>query len=273
MQLRTIAQQRPLVVFFGLTYALTWLLWLPLVLSRTGLGWLPVTLPMPYVLPGTFGPTLAAFLTQWLARGRLRFFSWAFAWKSILGALLLGFGLLVFAFLVVPSALLTTSSWDHWQWQALRLYPATIGHSILFAAGPLGEEPGWRGFALPRLRQRYGWATASGVLGLFWVGWHLPLFLLPAWSSSSLLGYAGIVLGLSTIMALAGARSENNILVAIVLHGTFNASPPVVSAFLATSKLRATPPFELALTASFVAVGLSVWCWLRHLDHERLAAP
>ena len=51
----------------------------------------------------------------------------------------------------------------------------------LLLCGPLGEEPGWRGFALPRLQARHGPLAASFWLGLLWAGWHLPLwFIYPA---------------------------------------------------------------------------------------------
>jgi uncharacterized protein len=44
--------------------------------------------------------------------------------------------------------------------------------------GPLGEEPGWRGFALPRLQSRYSPPAATTILALLVAGWHLPLFFL-----------------------------------------------------------------------------------------------
>lgn len=75
MSIRAAAKHAPLVIFFLLAYGIAWFLWLPLILSQTGLSLLPFAIPMPYVVAGTFGPTLAAFLTQWLATGRGQFFS------------------------------------------------------------------------------------------------------------------------------------------------------------------------------------------------------
>jgi len=42
--------------------------------------------------------------------------------------------------------------------------------------GPFLEELGWTGFALPKLRQRYGVLTTGLVMGLLWSAWHFPLF-------------------------------------------------------------------------------------------------
>jgi uncharacterized protein len=45
---------------------------------------------------------------------------------------------------------------------------------LLFSS-PLGEEIGWRGFALPRLQARLGPLVASLIIGVIWAIWHLPL--------------------------------------------------------------------------------------------------
>jgi membrane protease YdiL (CAAX protease family) len=44
-----------------------------------------------------------------------------------------------------------------------------------FFANACGEEPGWRGFALPRLEARFSPLIANLILALFWALWHLPL--------------------------------------------------------------------------------------------------
>jgi len=56
---------------------------------------------------------------------------------------------------------------------------------VIVLGGPLFEEIGWRGFALPRLEGLHGPALASLILGFLWALWHLPEFLVPRWSAES----------------------------------------------------------------------------------------
>ena len=44
----------------------------------------------------------------------------------------------------------------------------------------LGEETGWRGYAIPSLEQA-GWSSygARTIFAIGWTGWHLPLFFYP----------------------------------------------------------------------------------------------
>jgi membrane protease YdiL (CAAX protease family) len=84
---------------------------------------------------------------------------------------------------------------------------------------PIGEEIGWRGFALPRLQQRYGPLKASLLLGLGWGLWHLPMFLMAGVPFGWLL--LGMVLFLvpgSVIYSWVFNRTRGLLPVAIIMH-------------------------------------------------------
>jgi membrane protease YdiL (CAAX protease family) len=46
--------------------------------------------------------------------------------------------------------------------------------ALVLSSGPLLEEMGWRGFALPMLLTRFTPLLASVILGVLWAAWHLP---------------------------------------------------------------------------------------------------
>jgi len=50
---------------------------------------------------------------------------------------------------------------------------------IFFLQGPLGEEFGWRGYALEKLQANLNSYWSSLILGFIWSLWHLPLFFMP----------------------------------------------------------------------------------------------
>ena len=93
---------------------------------------------------------------------------------------------------------------------------------FLVLSDGLGEEPGWRGFALPRLLERTGPMPASLVLGVVWALYHLPLF----WTNQ---GYAQpFVIMLVELPAMAVLyiwlfqHTAGSALLAILLHASAN---------------------------------------------------
>ncbi|HEU5378671.1 MAG TPA: hypothetical protein VFV38_24890, partial [Ktedonobacteraceae bacterium] len=152
----------PLVAFFVLTYLGSWLALLPLLLSHTDANLLPYTLPtQPFeTLSALTGPMLASTLVTAVTGGKtslrslcLRLFQWRVStlWYALA---LFGFPSL---FLVAASASLGSepclSLLRHWS-SLFSTYLLPLG--TLYLVGAVGEEIGWRGFALPRLQQRYG---------------------------------------------------------------------------------------------------------------------
>jgi CAAX protease family protein len=96
----------------------------------------------------------------------------------------------------------------------------------LALGGPLNEELGWRGFALPRLLQRRSPLAASVGLGVVWAFWHLPLFFISgsAQNGGSFALYVVMVVCFSTFMTAAHLRTSGSLLIAVLFHTSADAA-------------------------------------------------
>jgi membrane protease YdiL (CAAX protease family) len=97
---------------------------------------------------------------------------------------------------------------------------------ILTNTGPLGEELGWRGFALPRLLQFEIPLTAAIVLGLVWTLWHVPAFFISGVMGQSFAGFGWWALdtvALSIVVTWLYLHANGNVAVAgIIPHFVIN---------------------------------------------------
>jgi uncharacterized protein len=108
---------------------------------------------------------------------------------------------------------------------------------VFFGGGPLGEEVGWRGFALPRMQPRYGPLWGTLLLGVLWVFWHLPDFLTPAQGGGPGVSFATLltnfsifflfVVALAIIFTWVFNHTRGSIFIAILLYASIN-TPQVV---------------------------------------------
>jgi len=211
--LRRAALRRPLLWFFVAAFVLSWATW-PIVLV-TGSG--------PPVLG--FGPFLAAVLVLGLAEGRggigrlLRaMVRWRVPWRWWATALLLPVVLTATAATInVALGAPMPDQADLGRWPDAALVAVLILFIPLF--GGAWEEPGWRGFALPRLLRQGSPLVASLVLGSVWAAWHVPLLVNgdQHWSDLLLVVLATVVF----TWVFGGAR--HSVLVAMVMHAMNNA--------------------------------------------------
>jgi uncharacterized protein len=100
--------------------------------------------------------------------------------------------------------------------------------TLLLAGGP--EEPGWRGYALPRLQQRFGALGASLVLGATWGLWHGPLWLVPntGFEAVSYPAYLALALGTSVIYTWLFNSTGGSVLLPMLFHAATNSAIPLL---------------------------------------------
>ncbi len=225
--------RHPLLFFFLIAFTGSWLVEAPVVLSRTGTGLLPFTLP-PLVqaltiAAATFtGPTLSAFVMTGAIDGRpgvrrllRRYVLWRVKLRWYLFILLVIPASEVFGALVLPGV---AASYQPLTLSMVLAYPAAFA-STFFLGGPLGEEPGWRGFALPRLQPLYGPLTGSVLLGVLWALWHFPLFWSGVWTPPTLpnmVMFIVMITALTVVMSWVFNNAQGSLLITMLMHASFN---------------------------------------------------
>lgn len=93
-----------------------------------------------------------------------------------------------------------------------------------------GEEIGWRGYALPRLGEAFGYRAASVVLGVIWAIWHLPLFLLADTGSTGqpIALYILAVTALSVAMTWLYLNTNGSLVPVMLMHAAINNTTGIV---------------------------------------------
>ena len=265
---RRLAAAHPFVAFFAIAFAGTWLLDLPIVLSSNGLGVFQYSLPLAVTIPLFIlsvyaGPTLGALLVTNALEGRagmahlLRRYA---LWKVGI----VWYAVVVFAYpllyLIAASIALRGVPLADLQANWLTFFTVYLPALLVFPAFiTWGEEPGWRGFALTRMQERYGPLLAAVVVGLLHGVWHLPVFLMvslpmalgPFEVTGFVVNTLSIVV-ISIIWTWVFNNARESILIAVLLHASSNATG------IWMAKLLPNIPDEAGYIILGVYIGLAV---------------
>ena len=202
MSARSVVRSHPMASFFVLAYALAW-------------AWLP------FGSFGAFSPLIAALVVASLADGtaglrRLasRVLRWRVRWYWYLVAVAVPLGAITGAAALNVALGAPAPALDQVKpWYGVPLAFAMAMVNPL--GGPLGEEPGWRGFAQPGLQQGRSPLAATGLMALLITGWHAPLMMAPFnLRPVELLGTAGVTVWYAWLFN----RSGGSALVTLVGH-------------------------------------------------------
>lgn len=210
----------PLVVYFVLTFVVTWSGWaLAAYLRRSP------ALSQAIFLIGVFTPGILALAFTLRAegdRGVRAIFCRIAKWN--VSGRWYAFAILFIPVVKLVAALMhriLTSAWPRFGDTPIVLMFAALLVSTWVQAG---EEVGWRGYALPRMSQRLGIGPASALLGIIWAAWHLPLFFYPG---SDLRGqsfglYFAQVIAISIIIGWLYWRTKGSLLIVMLFHAAVN---------------------------------------------------
>ena len=176
--LRRLIKRHPLVAFFVLAFAWSWIMFLPVLLARNGVGLLPFTLPVDsfQAIAAFTGPTLAAFIVTAAtsgAAGLRQLLRRIVQWRVGFGWYLLGYPLL---YVGIDSIALGVSSFPTLLAQWSLLFTVYFPYLLVNLISTMGEEMGWVGYALPTLQQKIAPWLSAASLGALWGLWHLPSF-------------------------------------------------------------------------------------------------
>ncbi len=262
--IKRLLADHPIAAFFAISLIGTWLFQLPMILSSDGLGVIPYQVPFAifvvlFLVSTYAGPTLGAVVVTDALEGRegvRRFFRRYAQWRvGILPYLILLFGYPILSIIAASSQLGLAPL------QAIAAQPSTYATTYLLAMLVFpaiiqwGEEPGWRGFAQTRLQERHSPLASALVVGLVHGVWHLPNFLMVGGPNAA--GpFDPVQFGLNilVIMTITVAftwvynRAGQSILIAVLIHSSFNAAQGWVPSLLP----------ELPVQAEYVLLGLYV---------------
>ncbi|WP_309663498.1 type II CAAX endopeptidase family protein [Tabrizicola sp.] len=247
-----------LITFLALAFGWTWGLWWIV----GGLGPWPVPVTITLQLLSGMGPSVAGFmvvrgfdqgagLRAWLRR--------CINWRIVPSWYAL-------AFVGPPLVMLAALAMHALLGGTLPPSPAAGQPGpvllqfvvVLVLGGPLGEEFGWRGYALPALSARLGWRWASLTLGAVWALWHVPLFYMPGMAQAGMpmALFLGSSVALSVLFARLSVNTAFSVLPAVTLHWSVNAWSWAIPV---TPRGGAIQPYFLVMGLLFV-IAVIVFC-------------
>ena len=242
------------IVFVVLAALISWFPW-----YTTGTGFL------------VFGPSIAGVIVMAMTRGKegmrdmgQRALRWRVGFRWWIIALFFSGLILLVSIAInvvflggnIPSFAFLRQEW----------YLIPVVFLVTMIGGPLGEEFGWRGFALPNLQRKWGAMIASIILGIVWALWHLPLF----FQSDSIHAQIGVqllpvyVIGeivLAIIITWVYNKTGGSLLVGgIILHNADNfwASALLTNDTVAAVQSGEQSQLDIQLYILSVVVGLLV---------------
>jgi membrane protease YdiL (CAAX protease family) len=259
MQIQNVLRRHRLLSFFVLAYLLSWWAWVPYAFG---------VFPIPVA---SFGPFLAALAVLAATEGKAgvvglfrRMGRWRVSpiWFAV--ALLLPTGLAVAA-----TALNVASGAPPPSPENLAGWPSVTSTFVIVllvpGVGGAWEEPGWRGYALPRLQPGRSALTASLLLAVAIAGWHLPLMV------AGQVAYSDVVLIFAAVIVFNWVfnNTGGSVLLIMLMHGANNAVSGSFFSPMFTGAYSVRQSWLLAAVWTAAALAIVAIFGPQHLSRHR----
>lgn len=256
--LTSMVKGHPLITFFVLAYALSW--W-PSILYALDLS--------PQSIAG-FGPFLAALVVLAFTQGKSgiggllrQMVHWRIGFRWYAVALLLPVGIVLAATSVnILLGAQAPSAADLSGWTGLFSTFAVL--LLVPGIGGAWEEPGWRGFAVPRLQSGRSALFAGLILGILIAAWHLPLMVVGQVHWSDIASIMGATLVLNWVFNSA----NGSVLIIMMMHAMNNTVSGSFFSPMFSGADSVRQSWLLAAVWCTVAVVVVMWAGPKHLSRK-----
>ena len=203
-----------LLYFFAIAYAISWPFFI--LAGLVNVAWI--------TLPGLFGPALAGLIMANVSHGqeglrRLlgRFRIWRISPIWLLFALFFPATTMTVSVFLSPATSGSATYSSATQWYFI---PAVFIGLFLVV---VGEELGWRGYALPLLQKRWNALVSSLVLAVPWTIWHFAILtnpVAPNIGSIAGLAFVPFVFAISVIFTAVFNNTKGSLLAVLAYHAS-----------------------------------------------------
>ena len=257
-RLSSLVERHPLITFFVLAYALSW--W----------PWIMYAFDLSSQTNASFGPLLAALIVLALTQGKSgiggllrRMVQWRVGIRWYAVALLLPVGIALTA--TVLNVLLgaqAPSAADLGGWTGLFSTFAVL--LLVPGIGGAWEEPGWRGFALPRLQSGRSALFAGLILGMLVAAWHLPMMVV---GQAHYVDVAAIM-AWTLVLNWVFNSANGSVLLIMMMHATNNTVSGGFFSPMFSGADSVRQSWLLAAVWCAVAVAVVMWAGPKHLSRK-----
>ena len=246
-----------LIIFFVLSYVITIIATLVTLITNS--------LAIPMLILSVFSPTISAIIVSGLIGGWTEikklfkgYLKWNVNYKWYLAGFFLMIGPLIFTLFYHLFG--GDSPGPVSGFTVLSFFSGLFFNLLM---GPLSEEGGWRGFALPRLEARFKALASSLILGIIWACWHLPFYFVEARMPFYI--YVPLTLVITILMTWGYNNTNGSLIITIIFHFSFNFNGAFITGNLG---LLPTMIFQIA---GGVMIGIYVIVVVLYAGPEKLS--